>query len=290
MKILTGTYKRDKGEIFFKGQEAHFKSEKEALEAGIAIVPQELAYVPGLTVEENIFLGREQMNGPFLNKKERSRMASDLIQELGLHIDPKTKMSDINIAQCQMIEIIKAISRGAELVVFDEPTSSLTTVETEQLIEQIFKLRDKGVASIYISHKLDEILTLCDSITVLRDAKYIGNLERKDATEQKIISMMVGREMGKIYPEIGVCTPEEVLRVEGLSQPGVFEDISFTLHKGEVLGFSGMVGAGRSEVMRAVFGIDPHSAGKIYIEGKETKISNPADAIQAGIGMVFEDR
>ena len=290
MKVLTGTYIQDKGEVKFKGETLNFKTEKDALDVGIAIVPQELAYVPGLTVEENIFLGREQMNGVFLNKKERSRIAKELIDSMNLNIDPKAKMSEINIAQCQMVEIVKAISRGAELIVFDEPTSSLTSVETEQLIEQIFKLRDKGVSSIYISHKLDEIMTLCDSISVLRDSHYIGSMTREEMTTDKIISMMVGREMGKIYPPVGTCGKEEVLRVEGLTSPGVFEDISFTLHKGEVLGFAGMVGAGRSEVMRALFGIDPYTSGKIYVEGKEVKIKSPADAIKSGICMVFEDR
>ena len=290
MKILTGTYRRDSGEIFFKGAPVNFKNEQEALEAGISIVPQELAYVPGLTVEENIFLGREQMSGFVLNKKERSRQAQKLIEELGLHLSPKSKMSELSIAQCQMIEIIKAISRNAELIVFDEPTSSLTSVETKQLLRQIQELREKGISSIYISHKLDEILTLCDEITVLRDACYIGHMDRAEATEEKLISMMVGREMGKIYPQVGMHTGEEVLRVEGLTQPGVFQDISFTLHRGEVLGFSGMVGAGRSEVMRAVFGIDRYQSGNIYIDGKSIKITSTGDAINAGIAMVFEDR
>ena len=290
MKILTGTYRPDGGTVLYKGREVHFKSEREALDAGISIVPQELAYVPGLTVEENIFLGREQMAGPVLNKKERGKKAEELIAELDLHIDPKAKMGDINIAQCQMVEIIKAISRGAQLVVFDEPTSSLTRIETKHLLSQIENLKQKGIACIYISHKLDEIMAICDSITVLRDAKYIGRMSVEDASEEKIISMMVGREMGKIYPETGTCQEEEMLRVEGLSQPGVFEDISFTLHKGEVLGFAGMVGAGRSEVMRAIFGMDPYSSGEIYIEGTKTKISSTGDAIKAGIAMVFEDR
>lgn len=290
MKILTGTYHRDSGDIFFKGQPVDFKNEQDALASGISIVPQELAYVPELTVEENIFLGREQMNGFVLNKKERSYQAQRLIEELNLHINPKSKMAELSIAQCQMIEIIKAISRNAELIVFDEPTSSLTSVETKQLLRQIQELREKGISSIYISHKLDEILTLCDEITVLRDACYVGNMSRAEATEEKLISMMVGREMGKIYPQFGEHTGEEILRVEHLTQPGVFHDISFTLHKGEVLGFSGMVGAGRSEVMRAIFGIDRFQDGEVIIEGKKTKIASTGDAIGAGIAMVFEDR
>ena len=290
MKVLTGTYIQDEGDVLYKGQVQHFKCEKDSLSIGISIVPQELNYVPGLTVEENIYLGREQMNGIFLNKKERNRLAKEVIDSMNLNINPKAKMSELNIAQCQMIEIVKAISRGAELIVFDEPTSSLTSVETENLISQIFKLRDKGVACIYISHKLDEILTLCDDISVLRDAHYIGSMTREEATEDKIIAMMVGREMGKLYPQTGSCSNEEVLRVENFTRNGVFEDVSFTLRKGEVLGFAGMVGAGRSEVMRALFGIDPHTSGKIYIDGKETKIKNPANAINSGICMVFEDR
>lgn len=290
MKILTGAYRRESGEIRYKGQPVDFHNEKEALNAGIAIVPQELSYVPGLTIEENIFLGREPAKGGMLRKKERQEKARELIGELGLHLDPKSKMADINIAQCQMVEIIKAISRRAEVVVMDEPTSSLTPVETEMMFEQVRALKAKGIAVVYISHKLDEIMALCDEITVLRDARRIGGLSRAEASEEKIVSMMVGREMGKVYPPVGVCGKEEVLRVEHLTMPGVFEDISFSLHKGEVLGFSGMVGAGRSEVMRAIFGMDRRQSGDIYVAGKKTDIRSTGDAIQAGICMVFEDR
>jgi ABC-type sugar transport system ATPase subunit len=290
MKVLTGTYKRDTGDVIYKGQVVNFHGERDAIEAGIAIVPQELSYVPGLTVEENIYLGREPVKATLIDKKKRRQMVSELIAEMELHIDPRAKMSDLNIAQCQMIEIIKAISRGAEVVVFDEPTSSLTSVETEQLFKHIRNLREKGIAIVYISHKLDEILELSDKISVLRDSTYIGSMTREEATEEKIVNMMVGREMGKVYPPVGKCTDEEILRVEHFTQPGVFEDVSFTLHKGEVLGFSGMVGAGRSEVMRAVFGIDPHASGDIYIDGKKSNINSTGDAIDAGICMVFEDR
>ncbi|WNX83441.1 sugar ABC transporter ATP-binding protein [Agathobaculum sp. NTUH-O15-33] len=290
MKILSGTYKKDAGEVRYKGRVVDFRSEREALDAGISIVPQELAYVPGLTIEENIFLGREPATGGVISKKTRCQKTKELINELKLQMEPTTKMSDISIAQCQMVEIIKAISRGAEVVIMDEPTSSLTTVETQKMFEQVRALKAKGIAVVYISHKLDEIMELCDAITVLRDAKLIGSIPRKEASEAKIIQMMVGRDMGKVYPPVGTCGTEEVLRVEGLTRQGVFENISFTLHQGEVLGFSGMVGAGRSEVMRALFGMDPYQSGSIFINKEKVKIRSTQDAIRAGICLVFEDR
>ena len=290
MKILSGTYKRDAGEVYYQGQPVDFRNEREALDAGIAIVPQELAYVPALTIEENIFLGREPRKNGLIAKKERSQKTKELIDGLKLPLDPKDKMSDISIAQCQMVEIIKAISRGARVVIMDEPTSSLTTLETQKMFEQVRGLKEKGIAVIYISHKLDEIMELCDTITVLRDAALIGSISREEATEARIIQMMVGRDMGKVYPPVGKCSEEEVLRVEGLTSPGIFENISFTVHKGEVLGFSGMVGAGRSETMRALFGMDRFQSGQIFVQGKPVQIRSTGDAIRAGICLVFEDR
>lgn len=290
MKVLTGSLKRDSGDVIYKGEIINFNNEREALDAGMAIVAQELSYIPGLTVEENIYLGREPVKTKLIDKKKRHQAVSGLIAEMEMHVDPKAKMSDLSIAERQMIEIIKVISRGAEVIVFDEPTSSLTSVETKQLFKHIKDLRKKGIAIVYISHKLDEVFELSDVISVLRDSCYLGSTKIEEATEQKIVKLMVGREMGKVYPPIGKCSDEEVLRVEHLTMPGLFNDISFSLNKGEVLGFSGMIGAGRSEVMRSIFGLDSYESGDIYIDGKKVKIKSTEEAIDNGIGMVFEDR
>jgi ribose transport system ATP-binding protein/inositol transport system ATP-binding protein len=290
MKIMTGTYQRDEGEVLLYGRPVFFRSEREALNAGISIVPQELSYVPGLSIEENIFLGREPSRIGVLKKRERSRAARELIAELGLTINPKIPMRSLSIAQCQMVEIIKAVSRNAKIIIMDEPTSSLTSKETRQLFEHIRNLKARGISVVYISHKLEEIFDLCDTITVLRDARLIGSMSREEATEAKMISMMVGREMGKIFPPVGSPAGAEVLRVEHLTEPGVFSDISFSIRAGEVLSFAGMMGAGRSEVVRAIFGIDPYTSGKIFVDGKEVRIKNPKDAIRSGFGMVTEDR
>lgn len=290
MKIMSGTYIADEGEIQVDGKTVQFKTESDALEAGIVIIPQELSYVRELTIEENIFLGREPLKGKFLDIKKRDQTAYELIRSMGLSVLPGTKMSELSIAQCQMVEIIKAISRNARVIIMDEPTSSLTEIESKKLFEHIRNLSSKGISIVYISHKLEEVLDLCDDIVVLRDSKFIGKVDKKDASQEQLIAMMVGREIGMIYSDPGIPTEEEVLRVENLGEEGVFSNISFTLHKGEVLGFSGMVGAGRSEVMRAIFGLDSHSEGKIFMDGKEIIVKNTWDAINAGIGMVTEDR
>lgn len=290
MEILSGTYSSYEGQILLDGTEVHFHSERDALAAGISIVPQELSYIPELTIEENIFMGREPLKYGLLDKKQRLQAAQKLIAELALDFDPQSKMKDISIAQCQMVEIIKAISRNARIIIMDEPTSSLTSVETLQLFGHIKALQQKGIAFIYISHKLEEIFELCDTITVLRDSHYIGTLPAREATQDKLVQMMVGREIGAMYPQLAPHGEEELLRVEHLTRNGVFEDVSFTVKKGEVLGFSGMMGAGRSEVMRALFGIDRYNAGEIYLNGRRLSIHSPSDAIRAGFGMVTEDR
>lgn len=290
MKILTGTYQADEGEMIVLGQKSNFKTEREALDAGLAIVPQELSYVPGLTIEENLFLGREPASRGFLKKQERSQMAKELMERLEISLDTKTKMESLTVAQCQLVEIVKAISRDAKVIIMDEPTSSLTDVEVKHLFKQVRALREQGISIVYISHKLEEIIELCDDVTVLRDSQYIGYLSKDEISQDRMIEMMVGRKIGKLYPEIGKKTDKEMLRVENFSEPGVFSNISFTVNAGEVVGFSGMVGAGRSEVLRAVFGLDHHSEGKVFVEGKEVPIHSTQDAIAAGMGMVLEDR
>ena len=292
MKILSGTYASYEGEIILNGSRVNFKNEKEAMQAGISIVPQELNYVPELTIEENIFMGREPTGRIrwVLDKKTRAREAAKLIEGMGLALNPKMRMYELNVAQRQMVEIMKAISRQARVIILDEPTSSLTEVETKQLFGHIERMRDEGIAIIYISHKLEEVFQLCDQISVLRDSRFIGSMPREEATYHKVISMMVGREVDDMYPHIEEHSEEEILRVEHLTQENVFDDISFSLRKGEILGFSGMMGAGRSETLRAIFGIDSYQSGSIFVEGKLVAIRKPGDAIRHGIGMVTEDR
>lgn len=292
MKILSGAYASYQGDVFLDGSKVKFKNEHDALEAGISIVPQELNYVPQLTIEDNILLGRKVgvTRLGWLEEKKRHDMTKKLIEDLGLAFNPKTKMSELNVAQCQMVEIIKAISRNSKVVIMDEPTSALTDVETKQLMNRLRDLKEKGVAIVYISHKLDEVFSICDQITVMRDSRRIGSVAIEDAEENAVIEMMVGRKVNELYPEKASGGKEELLRVEHLSWEGVFKDVSFSLKKGEILGISGMMGAGRSEIMRAVFGLDPHSDGAVYLEGTEIKIKSPVDAIKAGIAMVPENR
>lgn len=290
MKILSGTYTSYEGKILFCGEEVHFKGEKDALEKGISIVAQELNPIPELSIAENVFLGREPKSGGFLDRKQMLKNTETLMKELRLDFNPATKMRDLSVAQKQMVEIIKAISRNSKVIIFDEPTSALTSVETEYLFSQMERLKQQGIALVFISHKLDEVFRICDSVAVLRDGKFIGACDIKEVTENELIKMMVGREMSDIYPPTEPASDEEVLRVENLRSEGVFEGISFTLHKGEILGFAGMMGAGRSEVMRSIFGLDRLDSGRIYLSGTPLRIGSTKDAINAGIAMVTEDR
>ena len=292
MKVLTGTYASYEGEILIDGKPVHFRNEREALAAGLSIVAQELTPILELSIAENIFLGREPIQGGvFLDKKKRSAMARESLERLGMKIDPDIKMKHLSVAQQQMVEIAKAISRNARVIIMDEPSSALTVVETAGLFEQIRKLCADGITIVYITHKLEEIFEICDHITVMRDGNLIGNRKKEEATNDEIISMMVGRKIDDIYPTLDeTVTDEEVLRVEHLTRKGVFEDISFTVHKGEIVGLAGMMGAGRSEIVRAIFGLDPIDSGAIYINGERCEITKPRDAIVKGIGMVTEDR
>lgn len=292
MKILSGTYSHYEGRIFFEGSEVHFKSEKDALKMGIAIVPQELNAVPELTIAENLFLGREPSSTIFsvVNRKQMRKQASDYLQYMDLDYDPDTKMKELSVAQIQMIEILKAISRDAKVIIMDEPTSALTPVETQYLFKQIKRLKEQGKTIVFISHKLDEVYEVCDTVTVLRDGEYIGTKSINEVTEDQLIAMMVGREITNIYPKIESAGNEVVMEVKDLTSRGVFENINFEVCKGEILGFAGMMGAGRSEIVRSIFGLDAYQEGEILINGKNVSIHKPIDAIKAGIAMITEDR
>lgn len=291
MKILSGSYINYDGEIIYQGKVVHFKNEKDALKKGISIVPQELNPIPELTIAQNVFLGREphKIKG-IIDQEKLYKQTEELLKDMGLSYNPRTKMSDLSIAQKQMIEILKAISRNSKVIIFDEPTSALTSVETKYLFSQIQKLKQKNIAIVFISHKFEEIFEICDDVSVLRDGQFIGSDKIENVTQDSLITMMVGREVKNIYPPLPEKTDEVVLEVKELSSSDIFHDITFTLHKGEILGVAGMMGAGRSEIMRSIFGMDSYDSGEIILDHKPIHIHSIRDAIQAGIAMVTEDR
>lgn len=289
IKVLGGIVPRSSGRIIFEGNEVHFQRPIEALQAGIAIIHQELAMMPSLTVIENMFMGRMPGRLGIVNWGELERRTRQAMALIDLHVDPYTPVQELTISQRQMIEIARAVSADARLIIMDEPNSSLTQAESERLFDVIESLKARGIAIIYVSHKIEEVLRISDRITVLRDGKYVGAVTRQDATEQRIISMMVGRELDRST----ISTPEHIgdvlLDVRNLTGAG-FRNISFQLRKGEILAFSGLVGAGRSEVASAIFGAVQPAAGEIIFCGRRVHFHSPREAIRAGVAMVQEDR
>lgn len=291
MKIIIGLYKEDAGKLIFEGQPYSAKGPADAIQRGISMIHQELNPEPYLTIAESIFLNREDTKGKisFLDKKKTNQKAEEILKKFGFPKSAKTMMEDLTLAEVQMVEIIKAVSCDARVIIMDEPTSSLDSEETEHLFKVIKDLKEQGVAIIYISHRMEEIFRICDAVSVFRDGKYIGSRSVEHVTTKELISMMVGRTVDNIFPKVECPIGEVAFAVEGLSGKG-FQDISFEVRKGEILGISGLVGSGRSETMRAIFGLDRLKSGKIYLEGKEIKIKNPEDAIAKGVAMVNEDR
>lgn len=291
MKILTGVYTKDAGQIFVDGKEVDYKNPQEAEKAGIVFIHQELNVLFDLTVEENLFIGKEIKKGfGICDQKAMRRKAEEALKNLGVSISPKETMSNLSVGQQQMIEICKALMVDAKVIIMDEPTAALTQSETKVLFEVIESLRKKGVSMVYISHRMEEIFELCDRISVLRDGTYVGTKNIPETNMNEIVKMMIGREIGERYPVRNTEIGEEVLRVEGLTKQGVFQNASFAVHAGEVLGVSGLMGAGRTEIMQAIFGNLPYESGKIFINGKEVKIKSPQEAIRHGIGFITEDR
>ena len=291
MKILTGVYTKDAGTVLVDGQEVTYKSPQEAEKAGIVFIYQEMNSLFDLTVEENLFMGKEITKGfGICDKKAMRAKAREVMEKMGVNIDVGAVMSDLSVGQQQMVEICKALMADAKVLIMDEPTAALTQSETEVLFQVINSLREKGVSIVYISHRMEEIFELCDRITILRDGEYVGTEFIKDITMEDIVQMMIGREIGERYPKRDCKIGEEVFRVEGLSHEKYFKDINFNVRAGEVLGVSGLMGAGRTEIMQAIFGNMPVTGGKIFIEGKEVAIKNPRQAIDAGIGFITEDR
>ncbi len=292
MKILSGVYSLESGTLTYFGKETEFKNPKEAQEAGVAIVHQELNMMADLTVAENIYIGRESMNGVLINDGEMIEKSKELFRELGVHVDPAATVKDIPVGQQQMTEIAKAISMDAKIIIFDEPTTSLTDEEIVQLFRIIRELKAKGIGIIYISHRMVEIGVITDRITVMRDGEYVGTVETKETTKDQLINMMVGR-VSYVEPKAESTVPEDapvVLEAKNLNRDKHIKDVSFTLKKGEILGFAGLMGAGRTEVARAIFGADPLDSGEIYINGEKAKIHSTADAVAHGIGYLSEDR
>lgn len=291
MKIIIGLQKQDEGEIFFEGKPYSANGPAEAIRAGISMIHQELNPEPYLSIAESIFLKREDTyrKTPFLNKIETNKRAAELLSQYNLNMNPKALMESLTLAQMQMIEILKAVSCNARLVIMDEPTSSLDSEETERLFRTIRNLKEQGVTIIYISHRMEEIFKICDSYSVFRDGHFIGTGKVDEISVNELISMMVGRKVENIFPKVDCPIGDVVFKAEGLSGKG-FSDISFEVHAGEIVGFSGLVGSGRSETMRAIFGLDPLKSGKMYLNGKELKVKSPRDAISKGIAMINEDR
>ncbi len=290
MKMITGEYIPDEGEVYHNGALVKAKSVADSQKNGIAMIHQELAPLPDMTISENIFLGQEIMKGKFLNHREMDRRTAEILKEYGMEFDPRTKVRKLSVAQIQMLEIIKAVRRNADVIIMDEPTSSLADEETKKLFEIIADLKAKQVAIIYISHRLEEILKITDRITVLRDGEYIKTVPASGVTQGELIEMMVGRTLDNRYPKEEVPVGRPVFEVRNLCRKGVFEDISFTVKAGEILGFCGLVGAGRSEIMNAIFGLDKLDSGQIFVDGREIKVKGPQDAIANKIAMVSEDR
>ena len=291
MKILAGAYVKDEGTISFDGKEVSIGSPRQAEKLGISIIYQELNLVPGLTVAENIFMGRHIMSGTLkIDWNAIFENAKKILDDLGIDIDVNTQVKNLGIAQQQMVEVAKALSINAKVIVMDEPTSSLTTVEILHLFKAINTLKNSGVAIIYISHRLEEIKEIGDRCTIMRDGKTIAQRELKDTTIDEIIKLMVGRELKEKFPKIAIDIGKEKFRVENLNWGERVRNVYFQVNEGEVLGIGGLIGAGRTETARAIFGLEKNVTGKIFLDGKERRIRCVRDAITAGIGFATEDR
>ena len=291
MKVLSGVHQMDEGEILMEGKSVKIENPLASQLMGISIIYQELSVLDNMNIAENIFLGRERRTGKvFADKKTMHAEAKRLLDEVGLDVDTHTMAGELSTAQKQMIEVAKALSFNSKIIIMDEPTSSLTETETEILFTIIRKLKDRGVAIVFISHKLAEIFAVTDEVAILRDGVSAGRMVTAGCTENDIIKAMVGRDVDDLYPKQNAAIGDVVLEVKGLNTKGFLKDINFQLRAGEILGFAGLVGAGRSEVMRAVFGIDSKESGEIYIKGQKVDIKTPKDAMQHGMGFVPEDR
>ena len=294
MKVLAGVYQKDAGQIFFKGQEVEIANPRAAQNLGISIIHQELNLMPHLTVAQNIFIGREPRSKGipfFISDKDINRKTEELFERMHLKLDPTTKVGTLTVAKQQMVEIAKALSFNAEILIMDEPTAALTESEIEELFRLIRQLRERGVGIVHISHRLEELKHISDRVTVMRDGQYINTVLTKETSIDQIINMMVGRTIFETSPEIPEDASQDVvLEARNLNRGSVLKNISFSLRKGEILGFAGLMGAGRTETARAIFGADPYETGEIFVKGQKVTIKSPRDGVVCGIGYLSEDR
>lgn len=293
MKILIGIYHKDEGKIIFNGEEVDVVNTNYALHKGISMIFQELNPIPYMTVAENVFVGREPLktNKVFIDKKKMNADTKALLDKLEIsNIEPNEKMCDLSVAKTQMIEITKAISYNSKLIIMDEPTSAITEKECDLLFKIVNNLKKEGVSFIFITHKMDEVFKIADEITVMRDGKYVGTEAASNMTKDKLIQMMVGREITHIFPKSEVKIGEVVLSLRNLTKKGLFENISFDVRRGEIVGLAGLMGAGRTELMETLFGYRSLDSGEIFINGKKVEIKSPKDAIKHKIALLTEDR
>src|SRR5699024_3244921 len=293
IKTITGAYQKDTGNIFWKGEILTISKPSDSINAGIGTIYQELNLVPELSVMENIFLGNEKKKGsssPFLDRATMKKEAKDLMERLGQKVDPDTLVENLGVGQQQLVEIAKALSLNCELIIMDEPTSSLSEREAEQLLLTVERLKKQGITIIYISHRLEEIKRISNRITVLRDGHKVATVVNEETSIDEMISLMVGRSLDNKFPKHETVRGEEVLNVKNLRLEKDSPNINFTAYKGEILGISGLVGSGRTELARAIFGADPIDSGEIYINKKKQNIKNPIDAIKSGLAFITEDR
>lgn len=290
MNILSGVLSKDKGEILIDGKEVDISDTNVAKKYGISFIHQELSDWPELTVMDNIFMNNEIKNGIFLDKAKMRKKCIELLERFDLDINPKTKVSELSVGQRQMMEIAKANLNKVNVLILDEPTSALTNNEIDKLFKLIKRLRDKNVSMIYISHRMEEIFSLTNKITVMRDGKSVSVMDTNKTDEREVVSYMVGRDIGDFYPEMDAEISDVKIELKNFNRDGFFKDINIKAKKGEVLGISGLMGAGRTEIMRSVFGLDPKDSGEVFIDGKKIEIKNPADAIKNKIGFVTENR
>ncbi len=290
MKVLSGVYTRDEGSLEIFGKEYGDLTPKQAQEVGVAIIHQELNMCRHLSVTENMFLGREIRKGVALNNAEMEAEAKRILDNLKIDINPKQIVGDLPVSKQQMVEIAKALSTNAKILIMDEPTSSLTAREIEDLFRIIRQLKAEGRGIVYISHRLEELQHIVDSVTIMRDGQYITSMKFKDTTMDEIIAHMVGREIKEKFPRVSCEKGKKVFEVKNLNAGRMVRDINFAAYEGEIVGFAGLMGAGRTETTRAIFGVDPKESGEIYVDGKEIKINCPMDAIKNGVVLAPEDR
>ena len=287
IKILTGVHARTTGEYYLEGKSVDFKNTKQSIDAGISCIYQELSMVPLLDVAKNLYLGNQPTDRlGTLNNKKMYADAREILDRIHLKVSPKKLVADLSVAQQQMVEIGRALTRQSKVIIMDEPTSSLTDSEKDTLHDLIRQLRSEGVSIIYISHKLEDVLEISDRITVIRDGEKIITLDAKQTDKSTLITHMIGRTLDNLYNKVPAPLGEEAIRVEGLTRNGVFSDVNFHARHGEVVGFFGLVGAGRSEIMRAIFGVDKFQSGKVLVDGKEVKIYNPVKAVRQAKAMI----